>query len=146
MSKNFNRYDNIDYDVVEVNKDRLLLKFRDCEKYASLPAETVTYTSIAISLFATVFFTETARGLWTISGETIQAAFLVGGIVSSITAINKGRKWYQTKDTYTPESIIKSLIPDTSVAAQVYLPAPKQEPAKPRRVLAVKSKRSVRSS
>jgi hypothetical protein len=145
MSKNFNRYDNVDYDVVEVNKDTLLLKLRDCEKYASASNETLTYASIALTLFAAVFFTETSRGIWTISGETIQATFLVGGIATTICALYKAVKWYRAKGTFTPEAIIKSLTRDTNVPVQVLLPAPKQEPTKRRASLAVKSKRTVRS-
>ena len=67
MTKEFNRHDNIDYDVVEISKNSLLLKLRDCEKYASLPAETVGYGGIALTLYAAVFFTETTRGLWVLT-------------------------------------------------------------------------------
>ena len=146
MTKKFNRYDNVDYDVVEVNKDTLLLKFRDCKKYACIPNETVTYASIALTLFATVFFTETSRGIWTISGETIQATFLVGAIASTICALYKGIRWYHVKGTFTPEAIIKSLTQEINVPVQILLPAPKQEPTKLHKVLAPKSRRPVRSN
>lgn len=133
MPKNFNRHDNIDYQVVEVGKDTLLLKLRECEKYAGLPNETITYASMALSFFAAVFFTESTRGLGPVSGETIEATFLVGGVVCTIMALNKGYKWCSIKDRHSPQSIIDGLISKTEEKAIALLPAPKTTQRQPQK-------------
>jgi hypothetical protein len=123
----FNKHDNIDREVIEVSKSFLLLQLKDCEKYASLPAETVGYGGIAITLFATVFLTETTRNLWNISGSTVQAAFLVGAIVATVITVRKGILWYRIRNRYTPEAIIESLIKKEARKPIALLPAPSPE-------------------
>jgi hypothetical protein len=62
MPKEFRYYDNINYEVLDVSKHLLLLKFKECSDYASLPAETIGYIGVAVSLFSATFLSETTRG------------------------------------------------------------------------------------
>ena len=126
MTKEFNRHDNVDYDLVEINKDSLLLKLKECAEYSSLPAEVRGYGGLALTLSTVAFFTETSRGLWVISGETIQASFLVGAIVATAITLRKAIKWYTIRDGYTPEAIVRSLSGSRIAKPMVYLPAPAQ--------------------
>ncbi len=127
MKKEFSIHDNIDYEVIQVSKYSLLLNFKDCEKYAGLPAEVLGYGGIALSLLATVFFTESTRNLWKIPGTTIQAAFLVGAIITIIITLKKTILWYKVRDKYTPETIVASLSKNGTEPI-VLLPAPLQQP------------------
>ena len=126
MRKEFTIYDNIDYEVIEVGKDSLLLKLRECQKYASLPAEIIGYGGIAITLLAAVFLTERTRNLWVVSGNTVQATFLVGGIVAMVLTIKKLIDWYHTRDGHTPEAIVESLSKSKEMKPIALLSAPSQ--------------------
>lgn len=108
-NRDFQKYDNIDREVVEISRGSLLLHLKNCEGYATIPSEARSYAGLALTLLASAFLTDHFYNIWGIPGETIRAAFLVGGIASAVLAGNRFRKWYQTKEKYTPEEIVKTL-------------------------------------
>lgn len=129
MPKEFNRHDNIDYEVIEVNKDTLLLRMRDCASYASLPSETVGYAGISLTLLSSAFLSETMRGIWVISGATVHAAFLVGGVVAALATVYKAMRWYQVRDAHSPENTVDLLLPNKRPFIAGLLPSPAEEAA-----------------
>lgn len=108
-SNGFQTYDNIDREVVKISKDKLLLHLKGCAENALVPSEARSYAGLALTLLASALLTDHFYDFWGVPGETIRAAFIIGGIISAILAGSRGWKWHQAKDKYTPEEIIKEL-------------------------------------
>jgi hypothetical protein len=65
-------YDNIDRDIVVVNKDTLTLKLERCKNFHNASNSAFGLGGIAISLLTSGYLTDTFRSVGPIPGETIR--------------------------------------------------------------------------
>ena len=109
-NEEFRKYDHVDRDVIEINKDSLRLKIEKCVENSSAPVEARNLGGLAITLFLAGLVPETFRDLWVISGSTIQAGFLLGGVLVGFRALYYAQKWYRNREKYSPEQIVEELV------------------------------------
>ena len=146
-NRDFQKYDNIDREVVEISRGSLLLHLKNCAEYATIPSEARSYAGLALTLLASAFLTDHFYNIWGIPGETIRSTFLVGGIASAVWAGNRLRKWYQTKEKYTPEEIIKTLtLPQKTPVALLSAPSAPIEYVPKNSKIAITTKKLTRDT
>jgi len=103
-------FDNIDRDIIKINKDSLLLRLTKCRDYYSSLNTIFGLGGIALSLVPSSYLTETFRNIGPIPGETIRGTFLSVGIFSAIFAIRSLVGWLKLRDAHDPEKITLSLV------------------------------------
>lgn len=106
----FNTHNNIDTEIIRINKNSLFLHFKEIQSNSSIPTEAATYGGLFLTLLTSAFLTEKFHDLWSIPGETIRSAFLVGAIISLLYSIYNFMSWYKNRNKFTPEGILESLV------------------------------------
>lgn len=103
-------YDNIDRDIVVVNKDTLTLKLERCENFHNASNSAFGLGGIAISLLTSGYLTDTFRSVGPIPGETIRATFLATGLVCGAVAVKSAINWWRLRSNHKPNNVVASLM------------------------------------
>ena len=107
-------HDNIDRDIIKINKDSLLLRILHCKEYYTSQVAAPTFFGISVSLLIPGFLSEAFRNMGPIPGETIRSSLLVLGVVSFVLSGYFFWKWYRSRETHEPKTIVNSLLRATS--------------------------------
>lgn len=131
----FRTHDNVDRDLIRINKDKLILEFDRGIDAATASRAIAPYGGLALTLFSAVFLTEKFHGISVVSGDTIRSAFLLGGIAMSVLTMYNVYQWWCSKGQNTAEAIVEKLAPSvTKSIPPLMLPAPQQTQEKKRSV------------
>ena len=103
-------HDNIDRDIIIINKDSLLLRILHCKEYYTSQIAAPTFFGISISLLIPGFLSESFRSMGPIPGETIRSSLLVLGIIAFVLSGYFFWKWYRSRETHEPQTIVNSLL------------------------------------
>lgn len=107
---NFTEHDNVDRDVIKINKDSLLLRIANCKEYYTSLVAAPTFLGISVSLLIPGLLAEAFKTIEPVPGETIRTSLLVLGIVTLVLSGYFFIKWHRLRDTHEPRSIIESMI------------------------------------
>jgi hypothetical protein len=106
-TKRDTEHDNSDRDIIIINKDSQLYRFKD---YISSSNGVISNLGTALTFLLAAYLTESFHNLGPIPGETVRASFIMFGMVSAGLFIRSVFGWYKTKNEYEPEKIIEGLI------------------------------------
>ena len=109
IGSGFREHDNVDRDVIIVNKDSLLLRLRGCKEFFSSTTAGFGYAGMAITLLSSAVLTENFRSIGAIPGETIRTTFIVLGITTTVLAGRCALRWLQNHKFNEPETIVEGL-------------------------------------
>lgn len=102
-------HDNVDKDVIKINKDSLLLRIIHCKEHYISQTAAPTLFGVSISLLIPGFISESFKNVGAVPGETIRMSLLVLGVVALVFSGYFAWKWYWSKDAHNPNTIIKNL-------------------------------------
>ena len=107
LEPKFNTHDNIDREVVVINKSSLLL-VKECEQRILMPHSMTASIGATLTLGTSALLTEKFHDAWSIPGETIRSAFIFGTIAALVSSVYFCIRWFQTKRG-KPEDVIAHL-------------------------------------
>lgn len=112
-------HDNIDRDIIIINKDSLLLRILHCKEYYTSQVAAPTFFGISISLLVPGFLSESFRNMGPIPGETIRSSILVLGVIALVLSGYFFWKWYRSRETHEPHTIVNNLLKETAEETDV---------------------------
>ena len=125
-------HDNIDRDIIKINKNSLLLRIIHCKVYYTSLTATPTFLGISISLLVPGFLAESYKTIGPVPGETVRIILIVLGVVALTLTIFFFFQWLRLRDTHDPKNIIESMMYQGS-ENQKKLKKDIKFPSKPRR-------------
>lgn len=112
----YRTHDHIDRDVVSISKNKLIRELGSAVESATVTRAIAPYGGFALTLLSAAFLTDTFHNFYVISGETIRAVFLLGGLVMSFLTVMKAARWRQLQGEHSPEAIVERLAPTATEA------------------------------
>lgn len=106
----YTEHNNVDSDVIKINKDSLILRLYRCKDYYASSNSAFGFGGNAIALLLAGYLTETFKNIGPIPGETIRGTFIVLGIVCLVLTLRAVIAWIQTKGEHEPKKIVESLL------------------------------------
>jgi hypothetical protein len=106
----FKEHDNIDRDIIKINKDSLMLKIQKCKDFYISSSSAFGFGGIALALFLGGYLTQTFHNVGFIPGETIRAIFIALGIMFALLAVKSTLIWKKFYKDHEPYQIISSLL------------------------------------
>lgn len=145
MSDEFRYYDKIDRDVIQVNKDTLLLRISEVKDFSSATGSMWGWFSAALSFLLTALFAGNVSPVFGISGSAIRGAAFSWGLITLFLAGRSAYIWWKKQSNFTPESVVDGL---RTTSAPRHMPllleAPKQQHSlvpEPSKIARARSKR-----
>lgn len=112
----YRTHDHIDRDVVSISKNKLIRELGAAVEAATVTRAIAPYGGFALTLLFAAFLTDTFHNFYVISGETIRAVFLLGGIVMGFLTVMNAIRWRQLQGEHSPEAIVERLAPAATEA------------------------------
>ncbi len=113
MQHNSTDHDNIDRDIIIINKDSLILKLFKSKEFYNSSNSAFGFGGISLAFLSAGYLTETFHNVGFIGGETIRSIFIVLGIITLVLTGRSTLRWYKLKNGYEPEEIVKTLLRNT---------------------------------